>query len=106
MVDEKTELRVWHISQVGNSPSFYVRVSTIREGVKVMNILANYDSFQFENNIKPDYSNAQGLQILTEGRNPERDDAWDDWEIDDESLGYYDDPEEYIEVWDMLEFNS
>lgn len=97
MIDEIQNLRVWHNPQVGSGcPTLYEEVSTIREGVKVMNLLARYDAFQFDNRIKPDYSNAQGLQMLEDGE-------WVDWEYDDDSLGYYDDPEDYIETYDMLE---
>ena len=36
-------------------------VSTIAEGRKLCNILADYDLFQYENHIKPDYANAGGV---------------------------------------------
>ena len=52
-----------------------------------MDVLADYDKFQFENNIKPDYSNAGGLEIFENGE-------WPDWY--DEATGE-DDPREYLE---------
>ena len=38
--------------------------------------LAYYDMFQFENKVKPDYSNAGGLEIFRNGE-------WEEWESDD-----------------------
>jgi hypothetical protein len=35
--------------------------------------LARYDIFQYENNIKPDFSNAGGLLVYRDG-------AWEEWE--------------------------
>lgn len=85
------QLKVWHIPQVPMKP-FEVFVDSVEKGVKVMNILADYDIFQFENKVKPDYSNAQGLMVLVNVVNgiPE----WEDWY--DEETGI-DDPEEYLE---------
>lgn len=57
------DLRVWHIPQVPMKP-FYVYVESPKEGKKVINILAEYDLFQFENKVKGDYSNASGLQVF------------------------------------------
>lgn len=54
------DLCVWHIPQLPME-GFMVPVSSPEEAHKVLNILAEYDLFQFENNIKPDYCNAQGL---------------------------------------------
>lgn len=83
------ELRVWHIPQVPGKP-FYVYVDTVEEGKKVMDILAAYDLFQLENNIKPDLSNASGLQ-----RYNKKYDEWDDWDIETED-DYFDDVDEYL----------
>lgn len=60
------DLQVWHIPQVPMG-AFYVAVATPQEGKRVMAILAAYDMFQLENNVKPDYSNAQGLNVFEEG---------------------------------------
>lgn len=64
--------RVWWIPQVPMSP-FYVSVSTIEEAKKVLDVLAKYDMFQYEYNIKPDYCNAGGLQVMVGGE-------WEEWE--------------------------
>ena len=70
------DLRVWHIPQIPGEP-FHVPVTSVDEGEKVMDILAAYDLFQYENRIKPDYANASGLERY------EDDDEGQDWfEVD------------------------
>jgi hypothetical protein len=56
------DLRVWHIPQIPGKP-FHVAVQSLAEAKLVLNALAQYDLFQFDNHIKPDYANAQGLEI-------------------------------------------
>lgn len=73
----KTKLRVWHVPQIP-CRTFYVPVSTPEEAIKILDVLANYDLFQLENNIKPDYSNAQGLEEWSEA---EQD--WLEWNSED-----------------------
>ena len=75
------KLRVWWIPQIPMTP-FTVKVSTVLEGVKILDVLADYDTFQFENNIKDDYSNAGGLSQL------DANDEWEDWF--DEETGIFD----------------
>ena len=82
-------MRLWWIPQVPMKP-FHVymddsslipyqppqkmRIAIMVELAKdKYRLLANYDQFQFENNIKPDYCNAGGLEIL----NP--DGEWEEW---------------------------
>ena len=55
-----------------NNP-FYVSVKNIKEAILVDKTLVRYDMFQFENNIKLDYSNAGGLEIYNNNE-------WQDWE--------------------------
>lgn len=55
------QLRVWHIPQVPGK-AFYVPVNNIAHAVIVLMALSEYDVFEHENNIKPDYSNASGLE--------------------------------------------
>lgn len=57
------DLRVWRIPQVPMKP-FHVPVQSPDEAVKVMQVLADYDIFQFENRIKPDYCNASGMEVV------------------------------------------
>ena len=57
---KKGNLRVWWIPQVPMKP-FEKSVRTLREARLLLDTLANYDQFQLDNNIKPDYSNMGGL---------------------------------------------
>ncbi len=57
---DNLKLKVWWIPQVPME-AFEVEVETINEGRKLCDVLANYDAFQFENRIKPDYCNMGGL---------------------------------------------
>jgi hypothetical protein len=59
-------LRVWHIPQVPGK-TYEVSVDSIEEGVKILDVLAKYDLFQYEENIKPDYCNAGGVEIMVNG---------------------------------------
>ncbi len=57
------DLRVWHIPQVP-CPPFLVSVPDVAQAKLVLRALADYDRFQFENRVKPDYCNAQGLEVF------------------------------------------
>ena len=86
------KLRVTHIPQVGSDVgAFYVPVQSPEEAVKVMGILAAYDEFQFEHNVKPDFTNFSYLEMFDEEEH-----EWVGWEyVDDEN--YFDSAEEYVE---------
>ena len=89
------KLRVWWIPQVPMK-GFFVDVDSVEQGVKIMDVLADYDAFQFENNIKPDYCNAGGLQMFDPNDTEDSPDGtWTDW-YDEET--YTDDPREYLEI--------
>lgn len=64
-------MEVWWIPQVPMEP-FRVPVSSLDEAAKLLWVLAEYDKFQFENRIKPDYCNAGGLEIFEDGE-------WTEW---------------------------
>jgi len=70
------DLRVWHIPQVPGKP-FRVPVAGVDQAKVLLRALADYDKFQFENRIKPDYANAQGLEVFEDGE-------WGEW-YDEES---------------------
>jgi hypothetical protein len=53
------QLRVWWIPQVPMSPFLYP-VPTVEAAEMLCDALARYDLFQYENNVKGDYSNAGG----------------------------------------------
>lgn len=88
------KLRVWWIPQVPMK-AFHVDVETVQEGAKILNVLADYDQFQLDNNIKPDYCNSGGLMMLDPD---DKEDgpfgSWVDWH--DEATGI-DDLHEYAE---------
>lgn len=69
------DLRVWHIPQIPGKP-FHVTVASVEQAKLVLSVLANYDIFQFKNRIKPDYSNASGLDVFQDG-------DWWEWEDKD-----------------------
>lgn len=87
------DLRIWWIPQVPGM-SFYANVESLMEGARLLNTLAEYDRFQYEHKIKPDYCNAGGLQeyrpdlVQDKGESP-----WCDW-YDDETG---DNLEEFLE---------
>jgi len=69
------DLKVWWIPQIPMK-SFEVPVKSVSEGAKVLKVLGAYDMFQFHNNIKPDFSNAGGLDIFEKGE-------WSTWYDED-----------------------
>jgi len=64
--------RIWHIPQVPMKP-FRADVESPQEAQKFLNMLADYDVFQLENKVKPDYTNASGLEIYIDG-------GWEEWQ--------------------------
>lgn len=87
------DLQVWWIPQVPMK-AFEVDVSTVAEGVKLLDVLAGYDRFQFENNVKPDYCSAGGLRLWC-ADNGDGVPGWEDWY--DEETGE-DDPATWLEA--------
>ena len=90
------QLKVWWIPQVPMK-AFEVKVSSVAEGVKIMDVLADYDNFQYANNVKPDYCGAGGLLMMHNGE-------WIDWSIETED-DFFDDPTEYLD-WYNLRINN
>lgn len=87
------KMRVWWIPQVPMKP-FTVGIATVQEGVKIMDVLADYDKFQFENNIKPDYCDAGGIEVFdTTDHADGPEGTWVDWWDEDTGL---DDPHEFV----------
>ena len=77
-------LKIWHIPQVPMSP-FEVPVASIEEAKKLLVVLADYDLFQYEHRVKPDYANASGLCVWdTQGQ------GWVDWEDEETGDGIWD----------------
>jgi hypothetical protein len=82
------KLRVAHYPQFP-CDAFYVDVSSIEEAKKIMDTLAYYDLFQYNNRIKPDYANMTILEEWNEEEN-----EWLGWM--DVETGI-DDVDEYLE---------
>lgn len=82
-----SNLKVWWIPQVPMK-AFEFEVATLPEAVKFLNVLAEYDAFQFENNVKPDYCNAGGVMVFEKETG-----EWVDWY--DEETGE-DDPRAFV----------
>jgi len=82
------ELRVVHFPQVPCKP-FYVEVGDLQQAKKIIDVLANYDLFQFDNRIKPDYCNMTVLEQWDEDEQ-----EWLSW--CDEETGI-DDVDDYFE---------
>lgn len=58
--------RVWWKPQVPMK-SFLFEVRDLEQAKILVDALADYDEFQFQNNIKPDYCNQGGIQIREDG---------------------------------------
>lgn len=69
------KFRVWWIPQIPMK-AFRVAVDTIDEAALILDTLANYDLFQYHNRVKPDYSNAGGLEVFENGE-------WTEWDDGD-----------------------
>ena len=72
------DLCVWHNPQVGAVDSFYFPVPDVESAKVVLNLLADYDLWQFENNIKGDYASASGLMQYEVSNNGDFDN-WVEW---------------------------
>jgi hypothetical protein len=81
-------LKVCHYPQVPCRP-FEVEIDSLEKAKLIMDTLADYDLFQFNNHIKPDYANATVLRMWDN-----EDNDWTDW--NDEETGI-DDLDEYFE---------
>jgi hypothetical protein len=80
--------------------AFHIDIDSVAEGVKMMGILAEYDQFQLDNNIKPDYCNTGGIIMFDpEDHTDGPDGSWVDF-WSDEALT--DDPWEYLE-WEAAQ---
>lgn len=88
----KSKLRVWWVPQVGSGcKPFYIPVQSVEEAKKVMDILAVYDAYQLQNNIKPDYCNVGGLEMYNSETG-----EYEDWYIETED-NYFDNADDYVE---------
>lgn len=79
------QLRIWWVPQIGMDETFTRLAPELNTAVMMLDMLADYDQFQLDNNIKPDYSNMGGVEVFEDGE-------WLEWEKDG-----YDDPREYLD---------
>ena len=86
-------LCVWWVPQVPMN-AFEVIVDSVEFGVKLLDVLADYDLFQYNNNIKPDYCNVGGLKVWVADSDGEGNPGWNDWH--DEETGE-ENPKVYLE---------
>lgn len=77
------KLRVWWVPQVPMK-AFNIPVRSVEEAALVLDTLALYDQFQYDNRVKPDYCNAGGLQYFDEEEN-----EWLEW-CDEETGNEFD----------------
>ena len=74
--------RVWHSPQLG-AQTVYVQCNSLATAISLMDVLADYDIFQYENRIKPDYANANGVQYYDH-----EDGEWSDFDVENELEDY------------------
>lgn len=83
------KLRVSHYPQIPCKP-FIVEVKNLEEAKLIYDTLANYDLFQFNNRIKPDYANATIVEEYDE-----EEQEWISWCDDETGI---DDIRDYFEL--------
>jgi hypothetical protein len=69
-------LKVWWVPQVPMAP-FEAVAPDLATAAAILDVLSDYDAYQFRTNVKGDYCNAGGLMILC------ADGEWEDWETED-----------------------
>lgn len=89
MQNQPTKLRIAHFPQIPCDP-FYVDVSSIEDAYEKMKMLADYDAFQYEKRIKPDYANMTLLEEYDENEA-----EWMSWSIETDDM-YFDDVYDYM----------
>lgn len=83
------DLKVWMIPQVPMK-AFEVPVQTLIEAKLVLDTLADYDLFQLEHHVKPDYSSVGGLIVYDEPKPDGTPGDWVDWHDEyGEDMNYY-----------------
>ena len=76
---EPIQLRVIWVPQVPMKP-FIVPVESLREAAKILDVLSCYDLFQYENKVKPDYTNMGSLEVFDSNDTTDSPDgSWVNW---------------------------
>ena len=73
------DIRVWYIPQVPGKP-FLAKVESFAEGKKILDVLASFSLFEYQNKIKLDYSEAWGIERYEK----DGDGGYDWYEMEDE----------------------
>lgn len=66
--------RIWHNCQVGKAGKFFYEVRSLEEAWKILNLIWDYDFFQYDNKIKGDYVSTSGFEYFDEENN-----EWREW---------------------------
>lgn len=74
-MSKEGDLQVWWMPQVPMK-AFKVPVANTEQAILILETLADYDIFQFENRVKGDYCNAGGLEVFEDGQ-------WCEWADED-----------------------
>jgi len=62
---KNSKFAVVHYPQIQCRP-YVIDIDNIKEAIRIKDILCNYDLFQYENKIKPDYANMSIIQCYDE----------------------------------------
>lgn len=90
-------LKVWWIPQIPMK-AFEIPVSSVEEGRKICDILAQYDLFQYENRVKGDYCNAGGVVFQVDEFTDDEDGNPDWWDVPDDDDEWNDILEEIASI--------
>lgn len=75
---QPNDLRVWYIPQVPMN-AFTVNVPDLKTGVLVLETLEKFSEFEYQNRVKPDYSDVGGIN-----RWENHGDGWDWYDVDED----------------------
>lgn len=76
-MENATRFKIWYIPQVP-MPAFEREYGDFETAKEVLNAIINFSIFEFDNNVKPDYSDVAGISFWEE--------AEQDWEDVEEEL--------------------
>ncbi len=90
MKDRKEyKYRVWYIPQIPGEP-FYFFVASPENACNIISLLIGFSNFEYEQHIKPDYSDVFGLEVCENGQ-------WTEWSSEEtgNSIDEFMDEEDY-----------
>ena len=77
------KFKVWYIPQVPAEPVEVEWIEDVNTAIKVYGWMVKLSIYEFNNNIKLDYSDAGGIQFENENwdwEDIENEEKWEDWE--------------------------